>query len=428
MLPVCYLNRTQRVTAVPFTTQREVDKLALPPGKKDVFHFDAACRGLSVRIQGARRSWVVHYAVGGKRRRIDLGDVAGINLKDARAKASEITGKAKNGVDPLADRKAKAAVEHRTLKALIDRYLTIYATPNQRPRTLLETQRALLVHMAPLHDIEIDKLNRRDLAERFTSLLGSSGPVAANRTRGQVSALFTWAMGQGLTDTNPVIGTARLAPEKPRDRTLSAAELQLIWRATEDGADYARIVRLLLLTAQRREEVAAMRWNELSADRQTWTIPAERAKNSRAHDVPLSTQAQAVLRTAQQRKGHDHVFGRGTGGYSGYSRSKGTLDQRLAALKAEARLGRPLEPGEEPAAEDALPPWVLHDLRRTAVTMMAELGVAPHVVEAVVNHVSGHKAGVAGVYNKAVYANEKRAALQRWADHVEQVVLRSVPQ
>jgi len=98
------------------------------------------------------------------------------------------------------------------------------------------------------------------------------------------------------------------------------------------------------------------------------------------------------------------------------------MNQRLAALKAETRLGRPLEPEEEPATEDALPPWVLHDLRRTAVTMMAELGVAPHVVEAVVNHVSGHKAGVAGVYNKAVYANEKRAALQRWADHLESLV------
>ena len=105
---------------MPFTTQREVDKLALPAGKKDAYHLDAACRGLSVRTQGARRSWVVHYGVGPKRGRIDLGDVSGITLKDARVKASEIVSRAKNGVDPLADRKAKAAVPI----ALSDRWLT----------------------------------------------------------------------------------------------------------------------------------------------------------------------------------------------------------------------------------------------------------------------------------------------------------------
>ncbi|WP_191057562.1 tyrosine-type recombinase/integrase [Geminicoccus harenae] len=406
---------------MPFTTQREVDKLALPSGKKDVFHFDAACRGLSVRIQGARRSWVVHYAVGGKRRRIDLGDVAGINLKDARTKAAEITGKAKSGVDPLAERAVQAGRERRTFKALIDRYLIQYAERHHGKRMLVESKRGLLVHMAPLHEMEIDKLTRRDLAERFAELVEASGPITANRVRGMISKLFAWAMGQGLAEANPVIGTVRPAPEKTRDRTLSENELELIWRATASDTDYARIVRLLLLTGQRREEVAGMRWSELSADQRTWTIPAERAKNGRAHDVPLSTQAQEILSGVQQRKGREFVFGRGTGGFSGYSKGKRDFDRQLAVLRAETRLARSLEPGEAPDPEDALSPWVIHDLRRTAVTMMAELGVAPHVVEAVVNHVSGHKAGVAGIYNKAVYANEKRAALQRWADHLEHV-------
>lgn len=407
---------------MPFTTQREVDKLTLPPGKKDIFHFDGACRGLSVRIQGARRSWVVHYAVYGKRRRIDLGDVTAISLKEARLRSAEITGKAKSGIDPLDQRKAQAGRDRQTLKTLIERYLVQYAERHHGERTLAETRRGLLVHMTPLHDLEIDKLTRRDLAEQFTILVETSGPITANRVRGMVSKLFSWAMGLGLVEANPVAGTVRPSPEKTRDRILSTAEIQLLWRATEEATDYARIVRLLLLTGQRREEVAAMHWGEISGEGRTWTIPADRAKNGRAHDVPLSPQVRAILARVERRQDRDFVFGRGTGGYSGYSRSKRVLDQKLAVMRAEIRLGRQLELGEQPGSKDALSPWVLHDLRRTAVTMMAEMGVAPHVVEAVVNHVSGHKAGVAGIYNRAVYANEKRAALERWAAHVEQLV------
>ena len=147
--------------------------------------------------------------------------------------------------------------------------------------------------------------------------------------------------GPGLVDTNPVVGTARLAAEKPRDRILSEAEIKLVWQATENSTDYARIVRLLLLTGQRREEVAAMRWSELSADRRTWTIPSERSKNSRAHDVPLSLQVQTILRAVQKREKHAHVFGRGSGDYSGYSRSKQALDQRITVIGQRCGLDGP---------------------------------------------------------------------------------------
>ena len=150
-------------------------------------------------------------------------------------------------------------------------------------------------------------------------------------------------------------------------------------------------------------------------------MAAERTKNDLRHDVPLSTQAKALLAAVPHRPGRQLLFGEGSGAFSGWSQSKRRLDGRIARQRAEARLGRPLAKSEHPAPDDALAPWTLHDLRRTVVTGMNDLGIAPHVVEAVVNHVSGRaKAGVAGVYNRAVYALEKRAALQAWADHLDE--------
>jgi integrase len=181
-------------------------------------------------------------------------------------------------------------------------------------------------------------------------------------------------------------------------------------------------VRLLVLLGQRRDEVGGMGRAELAPDLTLWRLPGERTKNGRPHDVPLPAQAAAILSGRPPRAGRDLVFGAREGSFSGWSQAKKRLDADVARWRAQERLGRPLTDGELPAPGDALPAWTLHDLRRTAVTGMAELGVAPHVVEAVVNHVSGHKGGVAGVYNWASYAAEKRAALQRWADHVEQIV------
>ena len=163
--------------------------------------------------------------------------------------------------------------------------------------------------------------------------------------------------------------------------------------------------KLLLLTGQRRGEVAGMTWGELDLDKAVWSMPASRTKNGLPHDVPLSQQAVALLRSVPRRDGRALLFGRAGGPFSGWSKSKERLDARITRQRAELRLGRPLATGESPHPDDALAPWTLHDLRRTVVTGMNELGIAPHVVEAVVNHVSGRaKAGVAGVYNRAVYA------------------------
>ena len=165
---------------------------------------------------------------------------------------------------------------------------------------------------------------------------------------------------------------------------------------------FGAIVRLLILTAQRREEIGGLRWSEITDE--AIELPATRTKNAQAHTIPLSGPARSIIEALPRRDGREFVFGRGEGGYSGWSRSKARLDERIAEINKR------------------LPGWTLHDLRRTAVTMMAELGIQPHVIEAVINHISGHKGGVAGIYNKATYSQEKTTALARWAAHVMAIV------
>ena len=242
------------------------------------------------------------------------------------------------------------------------------------------------------------------MAVRIPEIARENGPIAANRARVALSAFFNWAMREGLSHTNPVIGTNRAADERSRHRVLTDDELAAIWRACRDD-DYGRIVRLLILTGQRREEVGGVAVNELNSAR-TWTIPADRTKNGRPHEVPLPPSASEILKSAQMAIGSGFLFGEGRGSFQGWSKAKAALDRRIAVQ------GDPI--GE----------WRLHDIRRTVATRTAELGVQPHVVEAILNHVSGHKAGVAGVYNRALYAVEKRQALELWNEHVRALLER----
>ena len=210
-------------------------------------------------------------------------------------------------------------------------------------------------------------------------------------------------MREGLSDGNPVIGTNRAADERSRDRVLSDKELAAIWGACRDD-DFGRIVRLLILTGQRREEVGGTTWSELDLARGLWTIPGSRTKNGRAHEVPLPASAAGLLEQTRLALRSGSLFGEGTGSFQGWSKAKAALERRISS------------------GGTAMEPWRLHDIRRTVATRMAELGVQPHVIEAVLNHVSGHKAGVAGVYNRALYAAERRKALDLWGEHVRALV------
>ncbi len=300
-----------------------------------------------------------------------------------------------------AEAKAEAAV---TVRSVLPAYFD-HARARQRPASFADTERYLTKAWAPFAGLPVAAVDRPRIAARLLELARAS-PVAANRARAALSGFYSWAVAQGLASLNPVAGTMVPAPEIARERVLSDAEVALVWHLAGPG-DYGAIVRLLLLTACRRDEVAAMAWTELGGA--TWTVPAARAKNGRA--LVLDLPPAAILDSVERRDGRALLFGSGDGSFSGWSRAKAALDARmLEALRRER------------GAKATLEPWRLHDLRRTLATRMGDLGVQPHIVEAILNHQSGTKAGVAGIYNRAQYRPEKRAALALWADRVAELI------
>ena len=190
-----------------------------------------------------------------------------------------------------------------------------------KPRSLVECRRHLLRDWKPLHGLALSGVNRPLIASRLGALVKTNGPVPANRARATLSAFFSWAIGEGRCDNNPVIGTNKQS-EKQRERVLTDDELIMIWHAAPENA-YGRIVKLLMLTAQRREEIGGLRWSELQpSEKALIALPGSRTKNARAHDVPLSAAAVDVLKAQPRIFGRDLVFGEGEGGYSGWSKAK----------------------------------------------------------------------------------------------------------
>jgi integrase len=217
-----------------------------------------------------------------------------------------------------------------------------------------------------------------------------------------LSGMFTWLLRKRRIRTNPCLGVDRPVAPPSRDHVLKDDEIKSVWLACEVSGLFGKIVQLLLLTGCRRREVSSMAWSELSEDLSTWTIPGSRTKNGRAHVVPLPPLAQEIIASVPRLGDCDHVFTTdGCKPVSGFSKAKRKLD----------------------AMTEKVRPWRLHDLRRTSATMMAEsIRIEPHVIEALLNHVSGHKAGIAGVYNRAIYMDERRAALTWWADCIGAIV------
>jgi Site-specific recombinase XerD len=236
-----------------------------------------------------------------------------------------------------------------------------------------------------------------------------------------LSSMFSWLKRQRRVESNPCAGVHRPAGPQARDRVLTADEIRWFWRACESvdaplapGAPrpFGPLLKVLLLTGQRRNEVAGMTRDELSDDGATWNIPGSRTKNGRAHVVPLPPLVRELIASVRAKPGNLVFTTTGTTAVSGWSRMKGRLD---AAMLAAAR--------EEGRA--VIPPWTLHDLRRTFVTGMVELRVPPHVVEVTVNHIGGTRSGVAGIYNRSELMDERKEALERWATHVAGIVTSS---
>jgi integrase len=376
-------------------TNTSIAQFRLPSGKSEHIEWDDAMPGFGLRIRGEgkkeHRTFVAQYKIGTKQRRITLGNVAKVALEDAKGRARIIFGKVAGGEDPANEKaEAREAASH-TLGSVIKRFLEANE-PGLKASSYRETKRHLEAHWKPLHDLALSSIERKNVAAQLTVLAKNSGLVTANRSRASLSAMFRWAIGEGLCDNNPVIGTNKQDESGPRERSLSDSELATVWLAAPDS-DYGRIVRLIILSGCRREEIGGLQWSEIDTDARTITIPGERTKNNRKHVIHLCDEALAIVEQIPRRD-REYVFGIGQGGFSGWSRSKEALEQ-ATKLKEE---------------------WTLHDLRRTVRTGMGKLGVAPHVAEATLNHLPPK---LIRTYDRYDYAAERKAALEQWASHLK---------
>jgi len=383
---------------------------SLPAGKSDIIIFDDKQPGFGLRIRaGGKRMWICQYRFGSAQRRFNIGTIGEKSVAQARDEAANISARVRLGVDPQAERRAAHDKAADLFGEIARRYLKAKKA-DLRAGSYREVSRHIEKNWAPLERRSIHSISRADVAGRITDIAEASGIVTANRARSTLAAMFSWAMREGIVDANPVIGTNKAGLETPRDRVLTATEMVEVWNACRDD-DYGCIVRLLLLTGCRREEVGGMADSEINVEKRLWSIPRERTKNNNPHNVPLADTAMALLQNHPRRIGRDLLFGDTMSRpFQGWSWNSKEINKRLA----EAR---------QVAGDDkAFAPWVLHDVRRTVATGLADLGVQPHVIEALLNHLSGSKGGVAGVYNRATYAAEKRSALDLWAAHVAALV------
>ena len=380
---------------------RTVAEAALPPGKTDHIEWDDDLPGFGLRLRaGGNRSWVAQYRTAdGRTRRTSIAIVAKLSPADARQAARKILAKVALGHDPQGEKAAQRQQALRSVRALIAAYLEA-KQPELRPESFRVTKLYLTgPYFKALQVLAVIAVTRSDVAAAIRAIVRNHSTATAAAARRALSAFFAWCIAEGelANGANPVDGSHRPADPTPRDRVLTDAELVEIWKAACQDDEPGKIIRLLILLGSRRQEVGGMRWSELDLDAGTWTLPAERSKNRRAHTITLPPAALAIINSVP-RTSRDHLFGdRAADGFTAWSNAKADLDRRLG---------------------DAVKGWRLHDLRRSAATKMADIGVEPHVVEACLNHYSGHRAGVAGVYNRARYEQATKLALVKWADHV----------
>ncbi|MFT8245769.1 tyrosine-type recombinase/integrase [Roseomonas sp. BN140053] len=420
---------------MPKLTDRFIQSFRPAEGAKDRLAFDTECRGLGIRATAnGNRVFLVQWtdAATGRKVREPLGAWGSLTVDQAREAARVRLGKVAQGLNPKAEREKTKAEDTRrraeeaqakqearyTLETLIEEWARLHLS-GRRPSYAAEAQRALRNAFASHLVYAASSLSRSDVVGVLDALAAAGKAPIASRTLAYGRACYGWAVKRGRLGVNPFADLPVIAGGAPsRDRVLTDAELGALWRAAGTlGFPFRPVVRLLLLTAARREEVAGMGWSELSADLSTWTLPKERAKNGRAHVVHLPEAARAELRLVPRIDGRDLVFTvTGKTPPSGFSKAKLAL---MTAMKREA--GDSKSPSPAPAtkrAAPALPEWRYHDFRRTAVTWLAGAGFPPHVADRLLNHVTGAIQGVAAVYQRHDFLAERKAALDAWATHV----------
>lgn len=384
-------------------TDRFLESVA-PPATGRAVYIDDNAPGLELRVSSeGRKSWSIRYkSKGGERQRETYGTYPAVKLADARRRARDIAAAAARGIDLPAREKhqreeqRKAEKRPRTVADLLDEYVNRYCKPNQRRWTL--TERMFESHVKPaLGKLALVELRRGDIVELLDDLQNEKGLGAqVNRVRSQILAALNWAIEREYLDVNPAAAVKKRKIEASRDRVLTDDELRAIWHAADSLPEPSRsLVMTWILTGQRRDEVRCMVWGEVDLSRALWTLPARRNKGKRDHEIPLSP-AMTELLGGLRRRGGPVFTTDGTKPYAGQKRLKAILDR-----------------------ESGVTGWTLHDIRRTVATGLAALHVPQDTIDRVLNHAKGT---LAGTYNRHEYADQKRKALDAWAERAGFIV------
>jgi integrase len=377
---------------------------ALPTPKSDVVYWDAGYPGFGVKITPkGRKVFIVLYRTGGagsKLRKYTIGPHGRVTLHQARVAAQKVFAAKLEGRDPAAEKRAaRRRIVADRVGDLLETFILQRLSQNRSGREIARLLRREVG--STWAGRSIHEITKRDVVDLVTAIEQRGAPAAANKALKVTKTFLRWCVGRAVLDQSPAEGVPLPSKEVARDRVLDDNELtQVILAARKIGGPYGGIVEFLALTGQRREEVANMTWDEVDFGRRVWTLPKSRTKNAKAHLVHLSEQAMAVLARAEQRG--PYVFSLlGTKPFPGFSRAKRRLDQLSGMAE-----------------------WRLHDLRRTCVSGMARLGIAPHVADKILNHQSGTISGVAAVYQRHDFLGERRAAVEKWGAHIAQVLAR----
>jgi integrase len=374
----------------------------LPTPGSDVVYWDASLPGFGVKVTPkGRKVFLVLYRTGGagsKLRKYTIGPYGRVTLHQARVAAQKVFAAKLEGRDPADEkREAKRRIVADRVDDLLEAFIAQRLSQNRSGNEIARLLRRELGKTWGAKSIH--EISKRDVVEVVSTIEQRGAPAAANKTLKSIKTFLRWCVGRAILDQSPAEGVPLPAKSVARDRVLSDEELaRVIAAARTLGDPYSGIVELLALTGQRREEVSGMHWDEIDSVRRTWTIPKSRTKNAKGHVVHLSTASMAVLNRAGRRD--TLVFSTdGTKPFQDFSGAKRLLDQ-LSGVTG----------------------WRLHDLRRTCVSGMARLGVAPHVADKVLNHQSGTISGVAAVYQRHDFLAERKNALELWGQHVGQLV------
>lgn len=396
-------------------TKRLIDsfKYEGEDGARDV-RWDSEISGFGVRIYpSAKKSFILSYRQKGTKRLFTIGQYGNITLEQARVLAQKKMGEVADGKDPLLNRKAAKKKHDWTVNRAGKDFIKKLKAGSDKHHT--EVARIFKKDVFPVIGSKpIDEVTKDHILKILDAVMERGSGVMANRTLTRLSRFFNWCIERNLIEHSPTYKLSKPTKEQSRERTLADYEIKDIWLACEKtNYPFGPLVRFLFLTGQRRGEAASIKWEYLDEEKQLWNLPREDTKSDRSHSVHLTPVALKLIKEAPHLG--DYVFSStGDRPFENFSRAKKILDKKIKAM-------RPKDDKSKMAS------WTLHDIRRTVATGMARLEIAPHIVEKILNHTSGSIRGVAAIYNRHKYTDEMKAALEKWAGHIEKVLQTDYP-